>query len=150
MSTPKPYIICDIDGTISDATHRQHYVQKNPKNWSAFFSQCVYDKPITDIIDLINIFYDLYYKIILVSGRSNIVREQTERWIINHSVPYHKLFMRGDRDYRPDDIIKEEMYLTLIKPWHGEPKYVLDDRDRVVKMWRKHGLRCLQVAPGNF
>jgi hypothetical protein len=29
-------------------------------------------------------------------------------------------------------------------------KYVIDDRDQVVDMWRSLGLRVLQVAPGNF
>ena len=28
--------------------------------------------------------------------------------------------------------------------------HTLDDRDRVVKMWRKLGLTCLQVNEGNF
>ena len=27
---------------------------------------------------------------------------------------------------------------------------VFDDRDKVVDMWRKNGLTCMQVAPGNF
>jgi len=27
---------------------------------------------------------------------------------------------------------------------------VFDDRDKVVKMWRNQGLRCCQVAEGDF
>jgi len=30
------------------------------------------------------------------------------------------------------------------------PSVVFDDRDRVVKMWRENGIRCFQVAEGNF
>lgn len=26
----------------------------------------------------------------------------------------------------------------------------LDDRDKVVAMWRRHGLTCVQVAPDDF
>ena len=29
-------------------------------------------------------------------------------------------------------------------------KFVLDDRNRVVEMWRSLGLTCLQVADGDF
>ena len=29
-------------------------------------------------------------------------------------------------------------------------KFVLDDRDQVVEMWRDMGLPCFQVAPGDF
>lgn len=28
--------------------------------------------------------------------------------------------------------------------------FALDDRDRVVKMWREQGLKVLQVAEGDF
>jgi hypothetical protein len=28
--------------------------------------------------------------------------------------------------------------------------YAVDDRQRVVDMWRSNGLTCLQVAEGNF
>jgi len=29
-------------------------------------------------------------------------------------------------------------------------KFVVEDRKRVVEMWRREGYTCLQVAPGNF
>ena len=51
--------------------------------------------------------------------------------------------------FRSDDIVKFEL-LEQILEFGYEPILVLDDRDRVVKMWRAAGLRCLQVAPGDF
>jgi hypothetical protein len=30
------------------------------------------------------------------------------------------------------------------------PTIAVDDRNQVVDMWRARGLRCLQVAPGDF
>jgi hypothetical protein len=30
------------------------------------------------------------------------------------------------------------------------PTLVFDDRSRVVEMWRKNGIKCFQVAEGNF
>jgi hypothetical protein len=57
--------------------------------------------------------------------------------------------MRAEKDYRADDIIKGELLDRIIsdgwRPW-----LVVDDRDRVVKMWRDRGLLCLQCAPGDF
>ena len=57
--------------------------------------------------------------------------------------------MREEKDHRPDDIVKEEIYHKYI-----EDKYnivcVFDDRDKVVKMWREQGLLCNQVYYGNF
>jgi hypothetical protein len=60
-----------------------------------------------------------------------------------------KLFMRKTGDIRSDDIVKREIYETHIKPeWNVV--CVLDDRQRVVDMWREIGLTCLQVDYGDF
>jgi len=53
------------------------------------------------------------------------------------------------KDYRDDRIIKEEIYREKIAPVYNA-LFVLDDRDRVVAMWRDLGLTCLQVANGDF
>jgi hypothetical protein len=60
-----------------------------------------------------------------------------------------ELFMRADGDYRPDDIIKEEIFFAKIAPNYNV-RFALDDRNRVVSMWRRIGLTCLQVADGDF
>jgi hypothetical protein len=57
--------------------------------------------------------------------------------------------MRKLGDRRDDDIVKFEL-LEQIYEMGYEPVLVFDDRDRVVKMWRAAGLRCFQVAPGDF
>jgi hypothetical protein len=31
-------ILVDIDGTLADCTHRLHHIQKQPKDWDAFFA----------------------------------------------------------------------------------------------------------------
>lgn len=59
------------------------------------------------------------------------------------------LLMRQDGDHRDDAIVKYELYRDYIAPWY-DIKIVLDDRDRVVRMWRQIGLTCLQVNDGDF
>jgi hypothetical protein len=60
-----------------------------------------------------------------------------------------ELFMRNANDYRPDEIVKKEIYEREIKG-----KYdiicVFDDRNKVVDMWREEGFLCCQVAEGDF
>jgi len=48
----------------------------------------------------------------------------------------------------PDEILKKEMLDTFINK--DEVFLVVDDRDKVVKMWRDLGLNTFQVAPGDF
>ena len=57
--------------------------------------------------------------------------------------------MRKEGDHRRDSIVKKEIYDTLIKD-EFDVEFVLDDRQQVVDMWREIGLKCLQVAEGNF
>lgn len=53
--------------------------------------------------------------------------------------------MRSANDARSDDIVKHEIAQQIAKDWYIYA--VFDDRNRVVDMWRKAGIRCLQVAP---
>jgi hypothetical protein len=58
--------------------------------------------------------------------------------------------MRAEKDNRKDSIIKRELFDKHIRDkYHVD--FVLDDRDQVVRMWRRElGLTCLQVNYGNF
>ena len=74
----------------------------------------------------------------------------TEDWLrthLNPEMPIKHLFMRNSGDFRKDYVIKQEILDLLPK---DRIRYVLDDRDQVVEMWRKNGLTCLQVADGRF
>mgnify|MGYP003665107274 FL=1 len=59
------------------------------------------------------------------------------------------LFMRKQHDNRADWIVKKELFVDEISNIY-DVKFVLDDRQQVVDMWRSLGLTCFQVAEGNF
>lgn len=53
-------------------------------------------------------------------------------------------------DNRKDSIVKRELYEKYIEGKYLI-RFVLDDRNQMVDMWRNElGLKCLQVAEGNF
>jgi len=146
---PNPVLICDIDGTIADLTHRRVFIITHPTNYPAFEAGISDDKPIQHMIDTVKSFYAMGWTVILCSGRGNQQRTATTEWLAKHGVPWHALYMRTEKDYRKDDIIKGELLDQIIADGH-KPALVLDDRDRVVDMWRARGIPCVQVAPGNF
>lgn len=131
-------IICDIDGTLA------HMDGRSPYDESGVLS----DKPDDQIIKLVN-FLSGDRKIILMSGRHDSCKGDTVEWLGNHGVIYDKLFMRKTGDDRKDWIIKYELFNENIRGKYNV-SFVLDDRNRVVDMWRRIGLKCLQVAPGDF
>lgn len=144
----KNIIIFDLDGTLALIDHRRHFVDKSSGvkvDWNAFFEACDKDEPNTPVI-LANRLVTGYH-IIILSGRSEAVREKTIRWLARHEVYYDELRMRAEGDYQPDETLKEA-WLKQIGP--DNIICVYDDRDKVVAMWRKNGVTCFQVAPGNF
>ena len=149
IPTKRKVLICDIDGTIADLAHRRVYIITRPKNYAAFEAGIPDDKPIQHIIDTVISFRDMGWFIIMCSGRGAQQREVTLEWMSKHGVPCQKLYMRAEKDYRADDIVKGELLDQILADGH-EPALVLDDRDRVVAMWRERGIPCVQVAPGNF
>lgn len=139
----------DVDGTLADITHRLHHIENQPKDWDAFFAACPRDKPIGHICNLARALSG-HAPIVLVSGRSDAVRTETDYWIkVCAQIGFADLYMRKAGDHRPDDIVKGEL-LDQILDAGWKPLMAFDDRDRVVKMWRKRGIPCAQVADGDF
>lgn len=150
-------IIFDIDGTLADITHRLAYVQTKPKNWKAFDQGVSDDAPNSDIIRLQHRLTSMFKSsldpyndhMLIASGRSDRLREETVAWLKKYNIDYDKLYMRKEGDFRKDSIIKREI-LDEMRADGYDPKIAIDDRQQVVDMWREAGLTCLQCARGDF
>jgi len=106
------------------------------------------------------------FKIVIFSGRNDRSFFTTKSWLSRNRVPFHLLVMRPDKfkddswpiadgnpatkemRFMPDEILKKEMLDTFVNI--DDVFLVVDDRDKVVKMWRDLGLNTFQVAPGDF
>ena len=141
--------IFDIDGTLSDPSHRKHWIASKPRNWPAWNAAMGLDKPQWDIISFMSVARVMGLSVVISTGREETHRDVTDKWFRNYGITYDKMYMRKAKDYRGDDIIKKEM-LDQMRLDKYLPTLVFDDRDRVVKMWRENGIRCLQVQEDNF
>jgi phosphoglycolate phosphatase-like HAD superfamily hydrolase len=141
--------IFDVDGTLSNTAHRQHYLATTPKNWAAWNAAMAEDSYHKDVIQFVRVAKKLDMCVVICTGREETEREVTENWLDDGGIDYDGLYMRKKKDYRGDDDIKREL-LAEIRADGYEPVLVFDDRNRVVDMWRAEGIRCFQVAPGNF
>lgn len=92
---------------------------------------------------------DMRPQVIVMSGRDEACRAETEQWLVDNGIQYDHLFMRPEGDMRKDSIVKAELFDEHIRD-NFDVKFVLDDRQQVVDMWRSMGITCLQVAEGNF
>ena len=125
--------IFDIDGTLADISAREHHVRSHPKNWKAFFEGMAEDKAVASIVRLCNILYDAGVYIILCSGRNEEHRPETIDWMERIGVKYHEIRLRADGDMRSDVKAKREMLAGVDR---NKILFVVEDRSRVVEMWR--------------
>jgi len=132
-------VIYDIDGTVALMKNR------SPFDWSRVHEDEV-NGPVADLVRFLN---DNGTIVIALSGRDGSCRELTENWLDANNIPFDFLFMRPAGDSRKDSIVKMEIYNEHIRGKYNV-KFILDDRNQVVDMWRSLGLTCLQVAEGNF
>ncbi|MFF7881027.1 AAA family ATPase [Streptomyces sp. NPDC020794] len=133
-------IMCDIDGTLALMGDRGPYD----------FARCGEDA-LNESVRRALVSFRLANndEIVLLSGRGEEFREQTEAWLGRHSVPYDELWMRPVGDTRRDDIVKAELFNEHVRD-RFHVRVSLDDRDRVVALWRRMGLPTWQVNYGNF
>lgn len=169
-------IVFDLDGTLADGTHREHFITGETKDWDAYFEACDGDLPMWRTIETLVALYrslgrdKLPHSIEIWSGRGEgeggSVREKTRRWLSLNTLreftirasPHPEFFygdpvvdlrMRPHGDYTPDNQLKKA-WLEAARAQGYPPDLVFDDRDKVVAMWRAEGIPCFQVAPGDF
>jgi hypothetical protein len=139
----KDAVLVDIDGTLAKM------VSRGPFDWDKVGE----DEPIRDVVNLVNTLDDSGVEIVFLSGRDGSCYEQTRAWLERHVGKWTReafLYMRAAGDMRRDAVVKEEIYRGKVEPFYNV-RFVLDDRNQVVDMWRNNlGLTCLQVAPGDF
>ena len=138
MTKNKPSVIlCDLDGTLflrGDRGPHDH-------------ERCTEDAVNPSVRYLLQRFGP--EEIVLMSGREEIFRVATQWALQFQHINYRELIMRKWSDTRKDYIVKWELYELFVAP-HYNVRFVLDDRNSVVQMWREHGLPCFQVQEGPF
>lgn len=132
-------VLCDIDGTLAIHAGRGPYD----------LERCETDLLNEPVNQTLENHLNQGDAIILLSGRQEEYRAHTERWLAKQGVVYDELWMRPAADRRGDDIVKAELFDAHVRG-RFNVRMVLDDRDRVVALWRRMGLACWQVNYGNF
>lgn len=138
----RPIVLCDIDGTLADGRHREHFVQGEKKDWDAYYALLENDAPIDAVVRWIR---ELYkdHTVCLVSGRPDTYQLKTMIWLMLNSIPYHWIFMRGGGDKRPDVQVKGDFLKHLPKE---KIAFAIDDRPCVIReVWRANGVRVIPV-----
>ena len=142
-----PAFICDVDGTLADHEGIRGHFE---------YEKVSLDRPIRPVIKVVKLLVSTgELNVVLVSGRmdSGNCRRDTLSWLSDNLFPIYddELFMRsatlpdGKPDYRPDYIVKEEIYRRDIEPKY-DVKFAIDDRPAVIRLWRSLGITTFAVG----
>ena len=141
-------VVVDVDGVLSDATGRQHYLDGERKDWPGFFAACGDDQPIDEIVRLVSLL-DPSLVIVLLTARPVRVRPQTLAWLERFGVRWDLLIMREEHDGGLGDEFKRRSVRRLIESGYDVRLAFEDDR-RNAAMFRAEGIPCVYIDSGYY
>lgn len=124
-----PFVVADLDGTLALFGNRNPFVRD--------FTADKINQPVKDA--LWGLRENLHYSIVIMSGRNSKFSPQTRHWLAEHNVPFERLYMRVERDQRPDEVVKQEFMDDLVGIATHKVHSIFDDRPRMVRHWRSKG-----------
>ena len=142
-------MLVDIDGVLSDATGRQHFLEEQPKrNWRAFFDACGEDPLIAEVSRLLELL-DRDLHVVLLTGRPVRVQPHTLAWLERYHVRWDLLIMRNAGDYAAAREFKRGTVGALRD--HGfDLRLAFEDDRRNLEMFHEEGLPCLYIHSGYY
>ena len=143
-----PAVVFDLDGVLSDAASRQHFLESARRDWDAFFSACGDDPLIEEVASLLSLL-DAKLSVVLLTGRPMRVQAQTRAWLERYELRWDVLVMRDSGDYSATPAFKLEAVGQLRR--HGfELCLAFEDDRRNVAMFREAGVPCIYIHSGYY
>ena len=137
MPTGKKCVIVDVDGTIANSVGI-----RGPFEWHKVDQ----DKPISEVMDIVDGLYKMGYHIVFLSGRDSVCYDATKKWLEKYFNFPIELYMRERGDMRKDYIVKLELFRKYVANNYAV-WMVIDDRKQTIEQtWTPLGLKVINVG----
>ena len=145
---PGRAVVFDLDGVLSNATNRQHFLDGERRDWKGFFEACGDDPLIDEVARLLELLAaDL--RIVLLTGRPLRVQPQTLAWLERHQLRWDVLVMRPYGDYSAALAFKLRSVGEL-RDYGMRLELAFEDDRRNLEMFQAEGVPCLYVHSGYY
>jgi hypothetical protein len=133
-------VVFDLDGTIADNRHREYLIEGEDKQWREYLERCKSDSLVEKTFRKMRELSD-EYELVILTCRSDEVKEETVDWLENHGVPYDSLIMlpEGKWSIRDSDFKRGKLKEL------GNPVMAFDDKESNCKMFYEEGLKVFHV-----
>ncbi len=143
---PGPTVVFDMDGVLSDATSRQHYIEYPNRDWETFFELCGEDEIIAELARLLESL-DRDLRIVLLTARPVRVQRQTLGWLERFGLRWDLLIMRDWGDYMAAPHFKQ-LTVHELRAYGFELRLAFEDDKRNVAMFHHEGVPCVYIHSG--
>ncbi|MER5478593.1 HAD family acid phosphatase [Streptomyces sp. NPDC002734] len=140
--TRRPLAVFDLDNTLADTAHRQHFLETRPKNWDAFFDAAPQDPPLAEGVALALEAAE-ECEVVYLTGRPERCRRDTLAWLAAQGLPEGRMWMRRNHDRRPARRTKLEILRDLARG--REIRMLVDDDELVCDDARRAGFRVVRA-----
>jgi hypothetical protein len=140
--------VFDIDGVLSDAANRQHFIERGRRDWRAFFDACG-DDPLIEEVARVAELLDDELTIVLLTGRPLRVQPQTLAWLERYGLRWDLLIMRDVGDYSVAREFKRDTVHDL-RSYGFDLRLAFEDDRRNLEMFRAEGIPCVYVHSGYY
>lgn len=134
----KKYVVVDIDGCISDDSHRRDYAHK--KQWDIYHGALLNDQPMNQqIVNEMAEEFDIIY----CTGRTATYIEDTELWLKTNFFPYGIILMRRDGDFQSATTLKPRLLEEKLGEGYADKIHLALDNDyRIIEAYRSLGINA--------
>ncbi len=147
-AAPGPAVVFDIDGVLSDAAGRQHFLERGRRDWDAFFEACGEDPVIEEVARLLELL-DPALTVVLLTGRPLRVRPQTLAWLRRYGLRWDLLVMRDHGDYSRVADFKRDAVRQL-RRYGFDVRLALEDDPANHAMFVDEGVPCVYIHSGYY
>ena len=145
---PGRAVVFDVDGVLSDATNRQHFVTGRKRDWNAFFDAVGEDTVIPAVARVLELL-DPVVVIVLLTGRPLRVQPQTVAWLDRNQLRWDLLVMRPSGDYAAAQAFKRRS-IDELRAYGMQLELGFEDDRRNLEMFQAQGIPTLYVHSGYY
>jgi hypothetical protein len=142
MGDSRPLAVFDLDGTLAETGHRQHFLERAPRDWNGFFGAAHRDTPLAEGVRMA-VEAAEECEVLYLTGRPERCRADTLAWLSAHGLPGGRLRMRGASDRRPARVTKLEVLRELAAT--REIRMFVDDDELVCDAAGRAGFRVVRA-----